>query len=71
MQTGRLSKTLGFADWHALQDTLKQVQTIRTYYDFVDVMSIAIHWADQTRQVMLAARELDVEKLPESVAKLD
>ena len=24
-------------DWRALQDTLKQVQTIRTYYDFLDV----------------------------------
>jgi uncharacterized membrane protein (UPF0182 family) len=24
-------------DWHALQDTLRQVQEIRTYYDFPDI----------------------------------
>jgi len=53
-------------DWRALQDTLKQVQTIRTYYDFVDVDVDRYSLGGQTRQVMLAARELDVEKLPES-----
>lgn len=53
-------------DWRALQDTLKQVQTIRTYYDFLDVDVDRYSLGNQTRQVMLAARELDVEKLPES-----
>ena len=53
-------------DWRALQDTLKQVQTIRTYYDFLDVDVDRYTLGNQTRQVMLAARELDVEKLPES-----
>ncbi|MFZ0063949.1 MAG: UPF0182 family protein [Pyrinomonadaceae bacterium] len=53
-------------DWRALQDTLKQVQTIRTYYDFLDVDVDRYKLGNQTRQVMLAARELDVEKLPES-----
>ena len=53
-------------DWRALQDTLKQVQTIRTYYDFIDVDVDRYSLGGQTRQVMLAARELDVEKLPES-----
>jgi len=24
-------------DWHALQDTLRQIQEIRTYYDFPDI----------------------------------
>ena len=28
-------------DWHALQDTLRQIQEIRTYYDFPDIESIA------------------------------
>ena len=53
-------------DWHALQDTLRQLQEIRTYYDFpdVDIDRYAIN--GQTREVMLAARELSVEKLPES-----
>lgn len=53
-------------DWRALQDTLKQVQTIRTYYDFPDVDVDRYHVGGQTRQIMVAAREIDVEKLPES-----
>jgi uncharacterized membrane protein (UPF0182 family) len=53
-------------DWHALQDTLRQEQEIRTYYDFPDV-DIDRYSIDGTmREVMLAARELNVEKLPES-----
>src|SRR5208337_2161881 len=51
-------------DWHALQDTLRQIQEIRTYYDFPDI-DIDRYKIDGTmRQVMLAARELNVEKLP-------
>ncbi len=53
-------------DWRALQDTLKQAQTIRTYYDFPDVDVDRYQLGGQTRQVMIAAREMDVEKLPES-----
>jgi len=53
-------------DWHALQDTLRQIQEIRTYYDFPDI-DIDRYAIDGTmRQVMLATRELNVEKLPES-----
>src|ERR1700722_7959023 len=53
-------------DWQALQDTLRQIQEIRTYYDFPDI-DIDRYQIDGTlRQVMLAARELNVEKLPES-----
>jgi uncharacterized protein len=53
-------------DYHALQDTLRQVQEIRTYYDFNDVDIDRYTVGGQTRQVLLAARELDVEKLPAS-----
>lgn len=54
-------------DWHALQDTLRQIQEIRTYYDFPDVDIDRYHTSGQTPQMMmLAARELDVDKLPES-----
>lgn len=53
-------------DYHALQDTLRQVQEIRTYYDFNDVDIDRYHVSGQTRQVLLAARELDVTKLPAS-----
>ena len=53
-------------DWHALQDTLRQIQEIRTYYDFPDIDIDRYQIDGSMRQVMLAARELDVEKLPES-----
>lgn len=53
-------------DYRALQDTLRQVQEIRTYYDFHDVDIDRYQIEGQTRQVMLAARELDITKLPAS-----
>lgn len=53
-------------DWKALQDTLRQIQEIRTYYDFPDVDVDRYRVAGQERQMMVAAREIDVEKLPES-----
>jgi uncharacterized membrane protein (UPF0182 family) len=53
-------------DWRALQDTLRQIQEIRTYYDFPDIDIDRYEIDGTTRQVMLAARELNIEKLPES-----
>jgi uncharacterized protein len=53
-------------DWRALQDTLRQIQEIRTYYDFPDIDIDRYEIDGSMRQVMLAARELNVEKLPES-----
>jgi uncharacterized membrane protein (UPF0182 family) len=53
-------------DWRALQDTLRQIQEIRTYYDFPDVDIDRYEVEGTVRQMMLAARELNVEKLPES-----
>src|SRR6266478_1295551 len=53
-------------DWHALQDTLRQIQEIRTYYDFPDIDIDRYEINATIRQVMLATRELNVEKLPES-----
>jgi uncharacterized membrane protein (UPF0182 family) len=53
-------------DWHALQDTLKQIQAIRTYYDFPDVDVDRYQLGGQGRQVMIAARELNDTKLPEA-----
>jgi len=53
-------------DWHALQDTLRQIQEIRTYYDFPDIDIDRYELEGATREVMLAARELNVDKLPES-----
>ena len=53
-------------DWRALQDTLRQIQEIRTYYDFPDIDIDRYEIDGTNREVMLAARELNVDKLPES-----
>ncbi len=53
-------------DWHALQDTLKQIQAIRTYYDFPDVDVDRYKTDANIRQMMVAAREINVNNLPES-----
>ena len=53
-------------DWHALQDTLSQVQEIRTYYEFPDIDIDRYNINGTTREVMLATRELNVNKLPDS-----
>ena len=53
-------------DLNALQDTLRQQQEIRTYYDFPDVDIDRYIIDGAPREVMLAARELNVEKLPQS-----
>jgi hypothetical protein len=52
-------------DWQALRDTLKQIQAIRTYYDFSDVDVDRYKLGAQTKQVMLASREISLAKLPE------
>ncbi len=53
-------------DVQALQDTLRQVQEIRTYYDFpgIDIDRYMIN--GNLTEVMLAVRELDQNKLPAS-----
>ena len=53
-------------DWRALQDTLRQIQEIRTYYDFPDIDIDRYNINGTTREVMLAGREMNVDKLPES-----
>jgi uncharacterized protein len=53
-------------DWRALQDTLRQIQEIRTYYDFPDIDIDRYRLEGRIRQMMLAARELNVDKLPSS-----
>jgi uncharacterized protein len=53
-------------DWRALQDTLRQIQEIRTYYDFPDIDIDRYQVEGRLREVMLAARELNMDKLPES-----
>ena len=45
-------------DYRPLQQTLDQLQTVRTYYDFNDVDTDRYMLNGQLRQVMLSAREL-------------
>ncbi len=53
-------------DWRALQDTLRQIQEIRTYYDFPDIDIDRYTVGGSVHQMMLATRELNVDKLPAS-----
>jgi len=53
-------------DVQALQDTLRQVQEIRTYYDFPDIDIDRYEIDGKLSEEMLAVRELNVDKLPES-----
>jgi hypothetical protein len=53
-------------DVQALKDTLRQIQEIRTYYDFPGIDIDRYQIGGSMREVMLAARELNVDKLPES-----
>lgn len=53
-------------DWRALEPQLQQIQGLRPYYTFagVDIDRYTIDGIE--RQVMITARELDVEKLPDA-----
>jgi uncharacterized membrane protein (UPF0182 family) len=52
-------------DWRALEPQLQQIQGLRPYYTFAGV-DIDRYMIDGTeRQVMITARELNVEKLPD------
>jgi uncharacterized membrane protein (UPF0182 family) len=53
-------------DWRALQDTLRQIQAIRIYYDFPDVDVDRYTTGGRTRQMMIAPREINDSKLPSS-----
>jgi hypothetical protein len=59
-------KNIRLWDWQALRDTLRQIQEIRTYYDFPDIDIDRYQIEGNLREVMLATRELNVDKLPES-----
>jgi len=52
-------------DWRALEPQLQQIQGLRPYYTFagVDIDRYLIDGVE--RQVLITARELDVEKLPD------
>ncbi|MBD2104685.1 UPF0182 family protein [Leptolyngbya sp. FACHB-261] len=52
-------------DSRPLLDAYSQLQSIRLYYRFADVDIDRYRFSDGVRQVMLAARELDYEQVPQ------
>jgi len=54
-------------DYRPLGNTLDQLQTVRPYYDFTDVDTDRYTIDDVERQVMLSARELNLEGNPAAV----
>ena len=52
-------------DHEPLLDALKQIQEIRTYYDFVSVDNDRYRFNGELKQTMLSARELNSASLPE------
>ena len=52
-------------DHEPLLDALKQIQEIRTYYDFISVDNDRYYYNGELKQVMLSARELNSTSLPE------
>ncbi|MGD2116603.1 MAG: UPF0182 family protein, partial [Acidobacteriota bacterium] len=52
-------------DWRALDAVYRQFQEIRLYYEFVDVDIDRYHVGDDYRQVMVSAREMEIDNLPE------
>ena len=53
-------------DWRALHDTLQQIQAIRNYYEFTDIDIDRYEIDGVVQQMMLAVRELHIDRLPES-----
>lgn len=53
-------------DYRPLRDVIDQVQTVRQYYEFVDVDTDRYQIDGVQRQVMLSARELAPEKNPQA-----
>jgi len=53
-------------DWKPLGKTFKQIQSIRLYYDFLDVDVDRYYIDGNYRQVAISARELNTENLPDN-----
>jgi uncharacterized membrane protein (UPF0182 family) len=53
-------------DWRALDSVYRQFQEIRLYYEFRDVDVDRYRYNGEYRQVMVSAREMRLENLPDS-----
>ncbi|MCP4363282.1 MAG: UPF0182 family protein [Chloroflexi bacterium] len=58
-RNAEILKNIRLWDYRPLQDTYKQLQELRTYYQFAEVDIDRYDIDGETRQVMLATRELD------------
>jgi uncharacterized membrane protein (UPF0182 family) len=58
-------------DYRPLRSTLDQLQTVRKYYDFVDVDTDRYDIDGTERQVMLSARELALDQNPSATGWLN
>jgi len=63
-QNQSIFKNIRLWDWRALDAVYKQFQEIRLYYEFKDVDIDRYTFADQYRQVMVSAREMELSNLP-------
>lgn len=54
-------------DWRPLRRTFRQLQELRSQYDFYDVDIDRYAVGDEIRQVMLSARELNINELPPEI----
>ncbi len=54
-------------DWRPLRRTFRQLQELRSQYDFFDVDIDRYTVDDEIRQVMLSARELNIDELPAEI----
>lgn len=54
-------------DWRPLRRTFRQLQELRSQYDFYDVDIDRYIVDDEVRQVMLSGRELNINELPREI----
>ncbi len=54
-------------DWRPLRRTFRQLQELRSQYDFFDVDIDRYSINDNIQQVMLSAREININELPDAV----
>lgn len=58
-------KNIRLWDWRALDDVYRQFQEFRLYYQFSDVDVDRYNFDNNYRQVMVSAREINVDNLPD------
>ena len=63
-ETG-ITKHIRLWDHRPLKSTFSQLQEFRLYYDFYDVDVDRYHFGKEYRQVMLSAREINYNELPQ------